>query len=75
MPNIMRQFFLSNINNFKQNKFNRRLSLEDKAFALAPSKRSLKLYKFLLDIFYLPSTETLRKLVKNIYITCGVSKI
>lgn len=73
MPDVMRQFFVSNITNFRKSKFNRRFSLQDKALALALSKRSLKLYRFLVNIFCLPSIETLRKLVKDINITCGIS--
>lgn len=67
------QFLISNINNFQKNKYNRRFSLEDKAFALSLCKKSLKLYKTLVNIFCLSSTETLRKLLKDID-TCGISQ-
>lgn len=74
MPDVMKNFFLSNITNFKKDKYNRRYSVNDKAFALALEKRSPKLYKFLVNIFCLPSVETLRKFVQNIPIQCGISE-
>lgn len=70
---VMQKFFLSNIDNFKKNKYNRRFSIEDKAFALTLAKRSPKLYRFLQNVFCLPSIETLRKFRQNVLIHCGIS--
>lgn len=73
MPEIMQQFFISNFNNNKRNKHRFQYSIKDKAFALALSKRGPKLYKFLANIFYLPSVETLRKFMREIPINSGLS--
>lgn len=73
MPELMQQFFLYNFNNNKRNKYKRQYSMRDKAFALALAKRGLKLYRFLTNIFCLPTTETLRKFVHEISINSGLS--
>lgn len=73
MPKIMQSFFLSNLNNSKRNKFKRQYSIQDKAFALAIAKRSPKVYRFLSNIFCLPSMETLRKFMYEIPINSGLS--
>jgi len=73
MPEIMRRFFISNFNNSKCNKYKRQYSIEDKAFALALAKRGPKLYRFLINIFCLPSMESLRKFMHEIPINSGLS--
>lgn len=70
-----KDFFISHLRNFGKNKYKRTYTFEDKALALALYKKSPKTYHFMAEIFYLPSKELLRKVVKNITLKSGICDI
>jgi hypothetical protein len=67
-------FFKSQLRNLDKNKYKRTFSLDDKILALAIFKKSPKTYRFLSNLFTLPSAETIRKVVRHIPITAGIYK-
>ncbi|CAH1372414.1 unnamed protein product [Tenebrio molitor] len=67
-------FFKSQLRNLDKNKYKRTFSLDDKILALAIFKKSPKTYRFLSNLFTLPSAETIRKVVRHIPIKAGICK-
>ena len=72
MPETSRNFIISQFRNVNRNKYHRKFTMKDKVFALALFKRSPNAYRFMQQIFLLPSVETLRKVVFNIPIDTGI---
>lgn len=75
MPVLAKQFFISQLRNASKHKFGRTYTFSDKAFALALYKKSPKAYRYLAQVFYLPSKEILRKLIKEIKIKPGICDV
>lgn len=74
LNDIVKNFFRSQIRNVGKQKYHRSYTIKDKIFALALLKQNPKTFRYLSKLFYLPSTETLQKVIRHIPIKTGICK-
>lgn len=74
LDRIRQRFFESQLENSKRKPKGRRYTLEDKVLALALYKHSASNYRFMSNIFSLPSRKTVTKLLNRIPIKPGFNE-